>query len=83
MAVAVGILVQVVLVVLLGSVEVLQGQALYGDGLREKGLLFGEYLINSGQLVVCDVVDACAIACALVVALLVEACGVDGLEEHL
>ena len=50
MAVAVRILVQIVLVILFGGVEVLQRQALYGDRLREQGLLLGKRLVDDGPL---------------------------------
>ncbi len=81
-AVAVGFLVEVVLVVLLCGVEASQGLHLHGDGLVEECLLLGKHLSDDGDVGLVGVIYAGAVARASVVPLAVEACGFYGLEEH-
>ena len=81
-AVARGILVEVVLVVVLGAVEVLQRFYLHDDGVSIVALLLLHDLNDDGQIALVGEVDAGAIAGALVLALPVEAGGVDGLHKH-
>ena len=81
-AVAVGVLVEVVLVVLLSRVEAVQWQHLGDDGL-EVALGFDCYtLFNNWQVGRVGVVDASAVLRSHVVSLLVFEGGVDGFEIH-
>ena len=80
MAVARGVLLQVVLVVVLGGIEIAQREMLHGEGLAHGPLLVGQDLVDGGCVGLIDVVDARAILCAPVAPLLVDAGGVDGLE---
>ena len=82
-AVACGILVEIVLMILLGAVEVIKRLLLYHERLLIVLLLFGVDLLDDGQVCGIGIVDACAVACSFVVTLSVEACGIDSLEEHL
>ena len=68
--------------VLLGSVEILQGQFLYSQGLVIVLLLLSKYLLDDGQIFWVSIVNASTIACTLVVSLLVETRRVDGFEKH-
>ena len=83
MAVALWVLVKIVLMILLCRVEVLQGYFLDGQRLFVLLLLIGKHLFDDGHIVGICIENTGAIARSLVVSLLVEACGVDGLEEHL
>ena len=82
-AVAGGVLFQVVLVVFLGAVEVLQGKELHGEGLAEGGGAAVQGGGDSGHLGLGHEIDAGAVAGAFVLALLVEAERVDGPQEQL
>ena len=82
-AVAVGILIQIVLMVFFCRIEIPKWQLLDSDRLWIKGLLFGKHFIDNRELIVADIIDTCAIASAFVVSLTVEAHGIDGLEEHI
>ena len=81
-AIAVGVLVQVVLMVVLRRIVVAQRLLLHNKGLRPALLLLLPDLLDERQIGGIGEVDARAVARALVVALTVEARGVDGLEEH-
>ena len=83
MAITIGILVEVVLMILLSSIEILQRQFLYGQGLLIVLLLFGKHLLDDWQIRWVSIIDTCTIACALVVSLFVETCGINSLEKHL
>ena len=82
MAIARGVLVEIVLMVLLGCVEPLQRLSLYRQRLVMVLLLVVIHLIDNRQVVGIHVIDARAVAGALVVPLLVQARRIDGLEEH-
>ena len=82
MAVASGVLVQVVLVVFLGTVEVLQRKEFHGEGLTERAGRAVERPADAGDLVLRHEVHAGAVARPFVFALLVQAQGVDGLQEQ-
>ena len=82
-AVAVGILIQIVLMVFFCRIEIPKWQFLDSDRLWIKGLLLSKHLIDNRELIVADIIDTCAIASAFVVSLTVEAHGIDGLEEHI
>ena len=69
MAVAVRILVEVVLMILLSSIEILQRQFFYGQELLIVLLFFGKYLLDNWQIRRVSIIDTCTIACALVVSL--------------
>ena len=69
--------------ILFSGIEVLEGKFLYGQWLLVVFLFFGKHLFDDRQVLRVGVVDACTIAGAFIVSLLVEACGVDGFEEHL
>lgn len=64
MAVARGVLLQVVLVVVLGGIEIAQREMLHGEGLAHGPLLVGQDLVDGGCVGLIDVVDARAILCA-------------------
>ncbi len=81
-AVAVGVVDEVVLVVFFGRVEVGEGFHFHAEGLGVVGGFLVEGEADEGEVVGCGVVDAGAVACAVVVALAVEAGGVDGFEIH-
>ena len=83
MAVAVRILVEVVLMILLSSIEILQRQFFYGQELLIVLLFFGKYLLDNWQIRRVSIIDTCTIACALVVSLFIETCGINSLEKHL
>ena len=80
-AVAGGVLFQIVLVVLFGPVEVLQGKEFDSEGLAQGGGAAVQGGADTGNLVVSHEIDACAVAGAFVFALFVEAERVDGPEE--
>ena len=82
MAVAIRIFVEIVLVIFLGAIEATQRLHFNGNGFRELRLLLCKHLSDDGQLVFAGVIDSSAVARALVVALPIETCGLDGLEEH-
>ena len=82
-AVAIGILIQVVLMILLGRIELLQRQFFYSQWLSVLGLLLCINLLDDRQIIGILILDACTIAGALVVALLVQTGRIDSLEEHL
>ena len=82
MTIAVGILVEIVLMILLCCIEIPQREFLNSDRLIQQCLLLREHLINNRELVFCDIIDTCAITGALVMPLFVEAHGVNRLEEH-
>ena len=48
MAVARGVLLQVVLVVVLGGIEIVQREMLHGEGLTHGPLLVGQNLVDGG-----------------------------------
>lgn len=79
-AVAVGMLVEVVLMIGIGGVEVAEGFHFDDDGGSVLRLLLVDEVADDGEVGGVGVVDACAIAGAAVFALLVEARGVDGAE---
>ena len=87
MAVAIGILVEIVLMILLGGIEILQRQFLYHQWLLIVFLFLSKDLLYDRQVSWVGIINAraiaCALACALVVSLLVETGWVDGLEKHL
>ena len=83
MTVARRILVEIVLMIFLGAEVVLQGQFLDSKRLLVELLLLAVHLFDNRQVLGRSIVNARAIACPLVVTLLVETCRVDGLEEHL
>ena len=68
--------------VFLGGVEVAQGLDLDLEGETVLLGFVGNDFVDNGTVGGVGVVDACAVACSLVLALLVEAGGVDGLEVH-
>lgn len=82
-AIAVGILVEIFLVVLLGAVEAAEWFDFDAKGKSVIWRFGGEGFLDDGKVGGIDIVDAGAIAGAFVFALLVEACGVDGFEVHL
>ena len=82
MAVAIGILIKVILMILFCSIEVLQWHFLHHQGLLIVLLLAGIHLFDNGQIRFVGIVDAGPVAGAFVVTLLVETRRVDGLEEH-
>ena len=82
-AVAGGVLFQVVLVVFFGAVEVLKGQEFDGEGRSEGGGAAVQCRPDAGNLVFRYEIDARAVARAFVLALFVEAERVDGLEEEI
>lgn len=82
-AVAVGVLVEVILVIFLGGVEAVEWQHL-GDDWLEVALGFDCYtLFNNWQVGRVGVVDASAVLRSHVVSLLVLEGGVDGFEIHI
>lgn len=83
MAVAVGILVEIILVVILGLVEVAQRQVLDGDLPVDVFLLGGKGLIDYRLVILVGVIHAGAVLRSRVMALPVDACRVDSLEIHL
>ena len=83
MTIAIGILVEVVLMILFCRVEVLQRKFFHGQRLLIVLLLLGKHLLNDRQIRRVSIIDTSTIASALVVSLLVETGGVDGLEKHL
>ncbi len=82
MTIAVGVLVEIVLMILLGSVEVLQWLLLYDERLTVAFLLLLIYLFYYRQIVGIYVVDACPVACPFIMPLPVKTGRVNGLEEH-
>ena len=83
MAVARRVLVQVILVIILGIVEVFQWQHLH---LQRSVVAFGHlrhFCLDDGQVVRVGVIDARAVLCAHVVALSVKRSGVNRLEIEL
>ena len=80
-AVAVRVLAQVVLVVVLGCVEAVEGLDLRDDGLGVARLLAAQRRLDGGQVGLVLPVDAAAVLRARVVALAVQARGVHDLEE--
>ena len=74
MTIACGVLVEIVLVVLFSSIEILQWQFLYDQGLVVELLFFGKHSLDNGQVLGVGVIDASAIAGTLVMPLLVQAC---------
>ena len=82
MAVAVGIFVEIVLMVFFGSVEILQRLYLYNDRLVVVSLFVGKDLFDGCEVGSFRVVYASAVARSLVVPLFVEARWVNGFEEH-
>lgn len=83
MAVAIGILVEIILVVILGLVEVAQRQVLDGDLPVDVFLLVGKDLIDCRLVILVGVIHAGAVLRSRVMALPVDACRVDSLEIHL
>ena len=71
MTIARGVLVEVVLMVLLGAVEI--AQRLHFDTKRQAVLLglFCNHLVDDGAVGRIAVIDACTVACTFVLALLV------------
>lgn len=55
MAVARGVLLQVVLVVVLGGIEIAQREMLHGEGLAHGPLLVGQDLVDGGRVGLIDV----------------------------
>ena len=82
MAVAVGILVEVVLMVVFGFIEIAQWLLLDGEGLCVEGLLGLTALTDDGLIGRVGEIDARAVLGAFIMALTVDADGVDGLEIH-
>ena len=80
MAVAVGVFVEVVLMVVFCGIEVLQGLFFHGQGLLVFALLLGIDLVDEGQVGSIGEIDSRAILRAAVVTLLVDAERVYGLE---
>ena len=80
MAVAVGVLGQIVLVIFLGLVEVLQRQVLHHQRAAVLLLQRIQRLLDGGLLGSIRVVDARAVLCTAVIALLVQAGGIDDAE---
>jgi hypothetical protein len=58
--VACGVLVEIVLMILFGGIEVLEGKFLYGQWLLVVFLFFGKHLFDNRQVLWVGVVDACA-----------------------
>ena len=82
MAVAAGVLLEVLLVVLLGGEEVMKGQQLYFKGRAHLGGLGVEGGLKGRQLIRVRVVDAGPILDTLVLPLFVEGQGVDDQKEE-
>ena len=81
-AVAFGIFVEVVLMVVLSFIEITEGLLLYGEGLGMVGLLVLTALTDDSLIGRVGEIDAGAVLGAFVMALTVDADGVDGLEIH-
>ena len=81
-AVAVGVLVEVVLVVFLGGVEAVEWQHLGDNGLEVAFGLIGYALFDNWQVGGIGVVDACAVLWPHVVPLLILESGVNSFEIH-
>lgn len=81
MAVAAGILVEVVLVVLFGFVETAEGLEL--DGGFPAGLFLerAQNFLNHFPIIIVIIIDACAVPCAFVLTLFVQAERVDHIQE--
>ena len=80
MAIAVGVLGQIVLVIFLGLVEVLQRQVLHHQRAAVLLLQRIQRLLDGGLVSRIRVVDARAVLCTAVIALLVQAGGIDDAE---
>ena len=83
MTIARGVLVEIVLVVLFSSIEILQWQFLYDQGLVVELLFFGKHSLDNGQVLGVGVIDASAIAGTLVMPLFVKAYRINRFEEHI
>ena len=81
-AVAVGVLVEVVLMVFLGRIETVERQHLGDDGLEVALGFLRHSFLNHWQIGRLGIVDACAVLWTHVMALLVLERGVDGIEIH-
>ena len=78
-----GVFVKIVLMILLGFVKVLQWFKFHGKWLANGLLNPVENILQQWQLCSRGVVHSGAVACARVLALTVERCGVDGAKEQL
>ena len=83
MAIAVGVLVQIVLVIVLGGIEVVERQQFYSEAQPHLGLHTVIHRLERRHVGFVSIVDARAVLCALIVSLLIHAHGIDGLEVHL
>ena len=83
MAVARRVLVQIVLVILLCRIEILQRPLLDRQRCIEKLLLLGEDFVDDAAVGLVSVPDSGAVTGAAVLALAVEAGGIDSLEIKL
>ena len=69
MTVAIGILVEIVLMILLGGIEILQGKFFHHQRLLVVFLFLSKDLLYDRQVSWVGIINARAIACALVVSL--------------
>ena len=79
-AVAGGILVKIILMVLLGGEEILQRELLNGEGLAGRFLNGAENLVNHLDVRRIGIIYACTVLRSFILALLVQAERIDGLE---
>ena len=77
MAIAVGVFGQIILMVIFGGKKLLQGLVFYHDFIGVFGLLGGQGCLNNAVLGSIGVVHAAAVLAAAIVALAVEAGGID------
>ena len=82
MAISVRMLVQIVLMILVGRIEIEQRQFLYRQWLRILALLFGIDFLDGGDICLIRIIDAGAVTGSLVVPLLVQTRRVNRHKEH-
>ncbi len=82
MAVAIRCLVKIVLMVLFRRIKVFQWQQLHSQGLLQCLLPPDKHLLDNSSVRRIGIINTRSIACALVLALLVKAQGVDSTEKH-
>ena len=80
--VAIRLLVEIVLMVFFGREVILQRLTLHNDALADMSLLLGKNAVDDYSVLFVDVIDTSSVACTMVVALLVQAGGVNSYEEE-